>query len=135
MSDKDIKLVREQYATVRDLVIRNPGGWDDGDSRTKAERACEAATAALHDAECHERLRAVVAQTRDLYSAENHAKWARRNMSGADYLRLQILIALEAVNTRLFFIDALRARSLLEGGHDASEARVAVAEGGPQGLV
>ena len=27
-------------------------------------------------------------------------------MSGADYLRLQILIALEAVNTRLFFLDA-----------------------------
>jgi len=31
-------------------------------------------------------------------------------MSGADYLRLQILIALEAVNTRLFYIDALRGR-------------------------
>ena len=30
-------------------------------------------------------------------------------MSGADYLRLQILIALEALNTRLFFLEALRA--------------------------
>jgi len=29
-------------------------------------------------------------------------------MNGADYLRLQILIALEALNTRLFFIDTLR---------------------------
>ena len=73
-------------------------------------------------------------QARDLYSAENHAKWARRNMSGADYLRLQILIALEGVNTRLFFIDTMRARSLLDGGH-ASEAGLAVAQGGRQGLV
>jgi hypothetical protein len=32
-------------------------------------------------------------------------------MSGADYLRLQIFIALEGVNTRLFFLDALRDRS------------------------
>jgi hypothetical protein len=134
MSDKDIKLVREQYSTLRDLVIRNPGGWDDGDSRAKVERACEAAKAALADAECHERLRAVETQARDLYSAENHARWARRNMSGADYLRLQILIALEAVNTRLFFIDTMRARSLLDGGH-ASEAGLAAAQGGRQGLV
>jgi hypothetical protein len=32
-------------------------------------------------------------------------------MSGADYLRLQILIALEVINTRLFMIDALRNRA------------------------
>ncbi len=50
-------------------------------------------------------------ESRDLFSREGHLKWNRRNMSGADYLRLQILIALEAVNTRLFFIDTLRART------------------------
>ena len=55
-------------------------------------------------------------------------------MSGADYLRLQILIALEAINTRLFFIDALRARSLLPDEH-AAEAGLVVAQGGRQGLV
>jgi hypothetical protein len=37
-------------------------------------------------------------------------------MSGADYLRLQILIALEVVNTRLFMIDALRNRAAGAGG-------------------
>jgi hypothetical protein len=131
----DIREVRKHYSTLRDLVIQNPGGWDDVDSRAKVERECAGASAALADPECHERLRAVQAQAAELYSSEGHAKWARRNMSGADYLRLQILIALEAINTRLFFIDAVRARSLLDGGHDASEAGLAVAEGGPQGLV
>ncbi len=32
-------------------------------------------------------------------------------MSGADYLRLQILISLEALNTRLFFLQTLRDRA------------------------
>ena len=134
MADKDLKLVREQYATVRDVVIRNPGGWDDLVSRARVQRGCECAIEALADAECQERWRAVEAQAKELYSAEGHKRWARRNMSGADYLRLQILIALEAVNTRLFFIDAMRARSLLPDEH-ASEAGLALAQGGRSGLV
>ena len=32
-------------------------------------------------------------------------------MSGADYLRLQMLISLEALNTRLFFIDTVLHRA------------------------
>lgn len=46
----------------------------------------------------------------DLYSREGHGRWARAKMSGADYLRLQILIALEALDTRLFFIETQRNR-------------------------
>ena len=86
MGDTDLNEVRALYKRLRELVIRNPGGWDDADSRARIEALCNAGIAALDDAECHGRLRA------------------------ADYLRLQILIALEAVNTRLFFIGALRGR-------------------------
>ena len=107
----DLTLVRDCYARLRELVIYNAGGWEDVDSRTKVERLCEAAMEALDDTECHERLRAVRSQAGELFSREGHLKWNRRNMSGADYLRLQILIALEAVNTRLFFIDTLRGRT------------------------
>jgi hypothetical protein len=44
-------------------------------------------------------------------------------MSGADYLRLQILISLEALNTRLFFLQALRdrAQSVLVADRAASD--------------
>jgi hypothetical protein len=52
----------------------------------------------------------VVAQAGDVYSRSGHQKWDRGSMSGADYLRLQILIGLEAVNTRLFFIENARDR-------------------------
>jgi len=108
---KDLKELREYYATLRELIIHNPGGWDDAESRTKVERLTSAGIAALDDPECRERLRAVRMQADDLFSREGHRKWARKNMSGADYLRLQILMALEALNTRLFFIDTLRNRA------------------------
>ena len=108
MSYKDLQEVRGCYAALRELVIHHNGGWDDVESRSKVVRLCQAGIAALDDVECHDRLRAVEAQAAELFSADGHRKWARKNMSGADYLRLQILIALEAVNTRLFFIDALR---------------------------
>ena len=111
MAYTDLNQVRDCYARLREVVIHNPGGWEDVDSRAKVERLCEAATLALDDSECRERLRTVRTQAGELFSREGHQKWKRHNMSGADYLRLQILIALEAVNTRLFFIDTLRART------------------------
>jgi hypothetical protein len=105
---KDLREVREYYSTLRELVTRHAGGWDDADSRAKVDGLCGAGMAALEDVECRERLRAVRAQAAELYSREDHLKWGRASMTGADYLRLQILIALEAVNTRLFFIETLR---------------------------
>ena len=111
MSYKDLLQVREAYTALRELIIQTNGGWDDVESRAKVVRLCSAGVAALDDAECRERLRAVQAQAAELFSREGHQKWTRKNMSGADYLRLQILIALEAINTRLFFIDALRSRA------------------------
>jgi hypothetical protein len=112
---KDIRQVREHYAALRDFVIRNPGGRDDIACRAKVADLCQAGIAALDDAECRERLRAVERQAAELYSKSEHEKWVRKSMSGADYLRLQILIALEAVNTRLFFLGAMRDRGMLSG--------------------
>ena len=114
MANTDLKEVREYYAKLRELVIHHSGGWNDADSRAKVERLCRAGMAAIDDPECRERLRAVLAQASDLFSTDGHHKWSRKNMSGADYLRLQILIALEALNTRLFFIDTLRSRAAVQ---------------------
>ena len=110
MSYRDLLEVRNCYAALRELVTQY-GGWNDVDACAAAERLCRAGIAALEDAECHERLRAVQAQASELFSRFGHLKWARRNMTGADYLRLQILIALEALNTRLFFMETQRDRA------------------------
>jgi hypothetical protein len=118
VAHRDIKIVRDCYASLRELVIHNPGGWDDAASLDRAEELCRAAIAALPDDECHARLRSVQAQAGALYSRDAHLKWVRPSMSGADYLRLQMLIALEALNTRLFFIAAQRDRGSLSALED-----------------
>jgi hypothetical protein len=107
---KDIRQVREHYAALRDVIAQRVGGRDDAATRTKVAVLCAAAIGALNDPETRPRLRAVHRHAAELFSDDQHQKWNREHMSGADYLRLQIFIALEAVNTRLFFLDALRDR-------------------------
>jgi hypothetical protein len=111
LSDSDLNKVRENYATLRELIILNPGGWDDAESRVRAEGLCRASMAALSDGECEQRLARVEAQAAELYSSDAHQRWARRTMSGADYLRLQILITLEALNARLYLLETQRKRA------------------------
>jgi len=107
---KDLRDVREHYAAIRDLISQTPGGCHDAAARGKVAGLCEAAIAALDDPECRQRLRAVDRHAAELFSSAGHRKWDRQKMSGADYLRLQIFIALEGVNTRVFFLDAMRDR-------------------------
>lgn len=111
MAYPDLEEVRKQYAALRELVIHNPGGWNDAATRERVEYLVARALDALADAECIHQLRQVQTHAAALYSADEHTKWQRKSMSGADYLRLQLLIALEVVNTRLFMIDAMRNRA------------------------
>src|SRR4029078_4353748 len=89
---------------------------DDATTRTQVAVLCAAAVGALDDSETRQRLRAVHRHAAELFSNDQHQKWSREHMSGADYLRLQIFIALEGVNTRLFFLDTLRDRASQQCG-------------------
>ena len=122
MTHKDLRDVRGHYVTLRDLVIHQTGGWDDIDSRTRVEGLCGEAILALDDPECRQWLRLLREQSNALFSRAEHLKWGRNNMTGAEYLRLQMLIALEAVNSRLLQLESDRnrptpARSVLVAGH------------------
>ena len=114
---KDLGAAREHYAAIRDLIGENPGGREDPVTLGNVSVLCEAAIAALEDPECWQHLRLVDRYASELFSAEEHRKWDRPNMTGADYLRLQILIALEAVNTRLLFLSARGVRDLPHLAH------------------
>ena len=116
---KDLSEVREHYAAIRDLITANPGGREDAVTLGNVSVLCEAAIAALQDPECRQHLRLVDQHAAQLFSAEEHRKWDRPNMTGADYLRLQILIALEAVNTRLLSLSAGRDRDTPHLAHRA----------------
>jgi hypothetical protein len=120
---KDLRDVREHYGALRDLISQNAGGREDAATRTQVAVLCAAAIGALDDPECRQRLRTVARHAGELFSAAEHRKWNRRQMTGAEYLRLQILIALEAVNTRLFFLDAMRDRGAAPAGYASAIQR------------
>ena len=69
---------------------------------------CRAAGAAIDDALCAEQLGIVAGYATDLFSEQAHKKWDRRNVSGADFLRLEIMRALHSVSRRLSEIEAAR---------------------------
>ena len=107
----DIRRAREHYAAIRELISQNAGGWEDVVTHSRIALLCGAGIAALDDFECRQSLRTVNRHAAELYSASGHRKWDRKHLSGAQYLRLQIFIALEAVNTRLSAIEAIRDRA------------------------
>jgi len=111
MSDRDLRAARATYAALRELVSEKKGGWDDAASRTRFARLCADGLRLLNDAEFRERLRAIAAQAASLYSRDGHLGQARGRMSGAECLRLEMLIGLETLNTRLFVLAALRERA------------------------
>ena len=91
---KDIRQVREHYAALRDVIAQHVGGRDDAATRTQVA-VLRGGDRALDDTETRQRLRAVDRHAAELFSNDEHRKWDRQHMSGADYLRLQIFIALE----------------------------------------
>ena len=121
---RDIRRVREHYAAIRELISRIPGGLDHLAARADVALLCGAAQAELDDFECRQQLRLVTRHAAELYSADGHRKWDREQMSGVQHLRQQILVALEAVNTRLFLIETLRDRLSPSPGELAARSSI-----------
>ena len=70
---------------------------------------CEAASLAADDAYCREKLRLAAEYAAELLSQSNHAKWGRDSASGAEFLRQQVLNALDLYASRLYSLEALSA--------------------------
>jgi hypothetical protein len=86
---------------MRDLVIRHRGGSRDERVLGKLWDLSRKAAAAIDDGDCRSLLSAVEGYGAQLFSESAHLKWARTEMSGAHFLRLQILRELDALHMRL----------------------------------
>src|SRR2546428_11580831 len=86
---------------MRDLINQPRAGWlDELVLQNLIDRSRKAA-AAVDDANCRSLLSAVEGYGAQLFSESGHLKWARTEMSGAHFLRLQILRELDAFHVRL----------------------------------
>jgi hypothetical protein len=102
-----VGLVRRHHAALRELFTRHTGEAADFRALRRVLGLCAAASEALDDAYCHEKFRAVGEYGAEMLSHSEHAKWGRDSTSGAQFLRQQVLNALELIASRLYSIEAL----------------------------
>ena len=108
MSYADLQKARDCHAALREIFIHHPGGWADREALFKVEKLAWQAMTLIKDAECQEKMGIVEHYAAALYSESEHHKWRMASLPGADFLRLQILRALVAFQSRLLAIEAAR---------------------------
>ena len=111
----DLATARRHYAAMRDLIIRHRGGSPDERALGRLWDLSRKAAAAIDDGNCRSLLSAIEGYGAQLFSESGHLKWARTEMSGAHFLRLQILRQLDAFHMRLLQLQ-------LEATQDAAAA-------------
>ena len=97
----DLETARRHYSAMRDLIIHHRGGSRNEPALRKLWGLSRKAAAAIDDSDCKRLLSAVDGYGANLFSESGHLKWAQAQISGADFLRLQILRELDDFHARL----------------------------------
>ena len=109
MTTRNMARARRLHAALRDFFARHSGALPDFRGLARVLGLCEAAARALDDAYCRERLRITAEYASEMLSKRDHSRWGRDSTSGVEFLRQQILNALELYACRLYSLEALRA--------------------------
>jgi hypothetical protein len=112
MSYPDLEKARACHTALREIFIHRPGGWADKEALFKVEKLAWQAMTLVMDTDCQEKMGIVEHYAAALYSEAEHHNWRMGSLPGADFLRLQILRALVAFNSRLQAIEAARRNSI-----------------------
>jgi hypothetical protein len=108
MTTNNMAEARRLHAALRDLFAQRAGSAPDFRTLRRVLSLCQAATEAVDDAYCREKLRLAGEYAAELLSHRDHAKWGRDSASGVEFLRQQVLNALELYASRLYSLEALR---------------------------
>lgn len=123
MMTTDLAEARRHYAALREIFTRHVGAAADFRALRRVLALCQGASDALDDAYCREKLRVVGEYAAEMLSYSEHAKWGRDSVSGAEFLRQQVLNALELLASRLYSIEALaRAGKTVDGESNSAVA-------------
>jgi hypothetical protein len=106
--DTNVSLVRSHLTALQDLVRKHSAGGPDWRALRRAVTLCEQASDALDDDYCRAKLHVVSEYCAELFSSPEHGRWRRDSISGAVFLALQILNALELCSSRLYSLEATR---------------------------
>ena len=104
----DVEVARIHYRGMRELIIHNRGGWKDEQALELMRAFCRRAHATLEDRSSRADLAAIEDYAAALWSESDHRRWTRDRLSGADFLRLQILRQLDRFLDRLNVLEMER---------------------------
>ena len=109
MTTFDLSRARRLHAALREFFIHHEGCESDLRAFGRVLVLCQAASDTIDDAYCREKLRLVGEYAAELLSRGEHARWGRDAASGAEFLRQQVLNALELCASRLYSLETLHA--------------------------
>ena len=105
----DIDEARTHHGALKQVFAHHRADWSAGAEELKrVEQLCREAAAAVSDPQCREEMGIVGDYAAELFARGEHRKWESESMSGAEFLRLQILKALDSFHSRLYSIEAIR---------------------------
>jgi len=109
----ELAKARRVHSALREIFVHQirGGSGPNGDLRAlgRALALCQAGCDAVDDAYCREKLRIVGEYAAELLSRGDHSKWGRDALAGAEFLRQQVLNALEFFASRLYSLETLHA--------------------------
>jgi len=108
MSYPDLDEARRRPLALREIFSRAGEDRSDRETLREVEEHCRAARAAVDDPACRDELAIIVEYAGELFSQRSHRKWESDSLSGAEFLRLQILKALDSFHSRLYSLEAIR---------------------------
>jgi hypothetical protein len=103
----DLDQARGHQAQLRLIVERHSGAADYRALRRLLD-LCRRASEAVDDRYCRDKLRQVEDFGAELFSHSEHGRWERETLPGGEFLKQQILGALELFHSRLYSIEVLR---------------------------
>ena len=109
MAYPDIEQGRDYHAALKSIFAFHRTDWAERlEVLREVEDLCRQAAAAVDDAACREEMGIVADYAAEIFSRGEHRKWESESMPGAEFLRLQILKALDSFHSRLYSIEAIR---------------------------
>lgn len=109
MAYPDIEQGRDCHAALKGIFAFHRTDWAERvEVLRQVEDLCRQAAGAVDDAACREEMGIVADYAAEIFSRGEYRKWESESMPGAEFLRLQILKALDSFHSRLYSIEAIR---------------------------
>jgi hypothetical protein len=104
----DIDAARRHHKALKQFFVSHTGAAVDLRALRRVLTLCDAAGSAVQDDYCREKLRLIADYAAEMLGRGDHSKWGQGSLSGVEFLRQQVLNALDLFASRLYSLEALR---------------------------